>query len=187
MSNDNSRWIRYGDKKIPMPPEMNLEKAKEIMARHFPELAEPKVETQTEDGAQVYVFTKQMGRKGASAHTPGPWTLSNRYDDSPRVLDSRGYEIAALDGSPILEGYSEKLGVRHWSGHLGTAYIERPEGELQANARLIAAAPDLLAVCEQAFAWINNFGEHAPIIMGGEAELAETLRAALALTRGETA
>ena len=43
----------------------------------------------------------------------------------------------------ILEGYSETLGINHWSGHEGTAYITRPEAEFQANAALIAAAPAL--------------------------------------------
>lgn len=64
----NERYIRYGDKTLPMPAEMTLEQAKAVMARHFPELAEnPKVETKKDGDKTTYVFSKQAGRKGANA------------------------------------------------------------------------------------------------------------------------
>jgi len=53
------------------------------------------------------------------------------------------------------------------------------------NATLWAAAPDLLEACEAALNWVNDFGEHAPIQFGGEAELAESLQAAIAKARGK--
>lgn len=52
--------------------------------------------------------------------------------------------------------------------------------EAEVNARLIAAAPDLLAACEAAHDWVTQFCEHAPIVFGGETDLAEQLLAALA-------
>jgi hypothetical protein len=42
-----------------------LEQAKQIMARHFPELADPDVKTERAGDDTVYVFTKKAGRKGA--------------------------------------------------------------------------------------------------------------------------
>lgn len=53
-------------------------------------------------------------------------------------------------------------------------------GNAEADAQLIASAPDLLAACEAALAWLNRFGEHSPIAFGGEAEIAEHLRTDLA-------
>jgi len=55
--------IRYGDKEFPLG-ELTLEQAKELMARHFPELANPKVDTKTEGSQTVHTFSKQAGTKG---------------------------------------------------------------------------------------------------------------------------
>jgi len=56
-------FAEYGGKRFPMK-EFTLEQAKSIMARHFPELAEPKVETKKDGEDTIHVFTKQAGRKG---------------------------------------------------------------------------------------------------------------------------
>ena len=63
-----SKFIQYGNKTLTMPEGMTLEQAKQLMARHFPELAEnPKVETKKEGDNTTYIFSKQAGRKGATA------------------------------------------------------------------------------------------------------------------------
>lgn len=59
------RYVKYGDREMPLEPGMTLEQAKELMARHFPELANPKVETKKTGEKTVYVFSKQAGHKGA--------------------------------------------------------------------------------------------------------------------------
>lgn len=58
-----ANFIRYGDRTMPMG-DLTLEQAKTTMARHFPELAEPKVERKEDKGDVIYTFTKQAGRKG---------------------------------------------------------------------------------------------------------------------------
>lgn len=63
------------------------------------------------------------------AHTKGPWTVEPRTPDEngrtgPRVLSATGHPIVRLDE------YSY------------------PEEEMEANARLIAAAPDLLEAAQ---------------------------------------
>ena len=67
-------------------------------------------------------------------HTPGPWKLNTDGDtgmnDSGCILDSVGHVI-------VTDIY-------------GTYKNGRTTGEAEANARLIAAAPDLLAACEAA-------------------------------------
>jgi PRTRC genetic system protein C len=59
------KFVEYGGKRFPLDEGMTLEQAKDVMARHFPELAEPKVETKKEGEVTVYVFNKQVGRKGS--------------------------------------------------------------------------------------------------------------------------
>lgn len=62
---DTKRVVSYGDKRFELDAGMTLEQAKEIMARHFPELADPSIETKKEDGTTVYIFSKKAGRKGS--------------------------------------------------------------------------------------------------------------------------
>lgn len=45
---------------------------------------------------------------------------------------------------------------------------------------LVGQVRQLADACQAALDWINRFGEHAPIVFGGEAQLAQQLAAALA-------
>lgn len=66
-----------------------------------------------------------------SKHTPGPWRIGEGIDD--------GYEIYAKNGNPI--------GSVHWTIKAGTE-----KAPAEANARLIAAAPELL----EALKWTHG-------------------------------
>lgn len=79
-----------------------------------------------------------------SEFTPGPWTISGVYIDSWSVIAPDGFKIATIEEAPILEAYQELTGHRHWSEAPGETFIERPIAEVEANTRLIAAAPELL-------------------------------------------
>lgn len=67
----------------------------------------------------------------STKHTPGPWTMHPRFDD--------GAEVRAL--APVAW-----CGVASTHGASGNQSIDAAEA--RANARLIAAAPDLLAALE---------------------------------------
>ncbi len=56
--------VKYGDRTMPMG-DLTLEQAKQLMARHFPELADPQVDKKEVKGDVVYTFSKKAGRKGA--------------------------------------------------------------------------------------------------------------------------
>ena len=73
----------------------------------------------------------------AAEHTPGPWTFST---------DPEGwsYYIHQADGAPYTPEYSDVAGVKIGNTVTG----ERKEIQ-EANARLIAAAPDLLEALEE--------------------------------------
>ncbi len=92
--------------------------------------------------------------------TPGPWD-SEHDKNTPGPL-----AVFACDGPE----YPDLASV-----HDGPQRL--------ANARLIAAAPDLYAACESAENWLTEFD---PIDEGGQG-LIEQLRAALARARGDRA
>lgn len=66
---DGKKFVKYGDKQFPMD-DVSLEQAKQIMARHFPELADPDVKTEKQGEDTIYVFTKKAGRKGINKNVP---------------------------------------------------------------------------------------------------------------------
>lgn len=70
-----------------------------------------------------------------AAHTPGPWAVDTRFHDSR----SRGFIRAGLDPLP---GADQPVAVAR------ACYMNRPLAEVEANARLIAAAPSLLKLVE---------------------------------------
>lgn len=76
--------------------------------------------------------------------TPGPWDAVQHYEDCLIALDANGYEIATAESTAILNDYTNKIGVQHWSDD-ERGYIELTPEQQEANAKLIAASPDLLA------------------------------------------
>lgn len=88
----------------------------------------------------------------AAQHTPGPWWVGEGgYADY--VFAPDGYEVMQ---SPLYahihhEFRAGRMGDGHWGTTPG-AFIERDEGIAEANARLTAAAPDLL----EALRWFIN-------------------------------
>lgn len=93
-----------------------------------------------------------------SGHTPGPWDERWAYSSDGRIL----------------------LGVEDWQP---IARVTR--APILIRARLIAAAPDLLAACEQARA---AMGMHGPCKQHSCRECRETwdaLRAAIQKAKGE--
>ena len=95
-------------------------------------------------------------------HTPGPWKLNTDGDtgmnDSGCILDSIGHVI-------VTDIY-------------GTFKNGRTTGEAEANARLIAAAPDLLVAVEMAEDYIQHIRPKVP------AWYVQTIKAAIAKARG---
>jgi len=102
-----------------------------------------------------------------STHTPGPWTIHSEAAN-------------AASGSPI---NSEIRGGHHVVVRLGTMHAD----STKANARLIAAAPDLLAALQ---AIVNKAHPRADYLNGdathyiGPKELVDAARAAIAKAEG---
>lgn len=107
--------------------------------------------------------------------TPGPWHWVNPGTDEPREAGEyrsslrtvterdRGVgplPIFILDADEICDTYPR-------------------EGTQEANASLIAAAPDLYAACERALAFTQGKNKNLPLVVS-------MLTEALALARGES-
>lgn len=101
-----------------------------------------------------------------SAHTPGPWTIYDPVSPYP------GVEAVASQQTIVLWGYGDDdCGVRG----------KNPK-EIEANARLISAAPDLLEACQAALA-THSLAESEPSLPS-LTEVEDMLLAAIAKATG---
>lgn len=98
-----------------------------------------------------------------AAHTAGPWRALTEWEDGAEVVDARGYEVASLNTGCIainrdwLDAHQDGP---HWAQGGEASHIERDEEEIEANARLIAAAPDLMHALDTLLAIVTDL--HAP-------------------------
>lgn len=104
-----------------------------------------------------------------SAHTPGPWTLVAGFAGHKDWISVDG--PSRRGGAPI------------------TIHENRNATALDlANARLIAAAPDLLAACERVIDALKDHVLISPSMDGARTqgrEICSLLNAAIAKARGE--
>jgi hypothetical protein len=98
--------------------------------------------------------------KTQTKHTPGPWTVV-------------GTHVERHDG----DGIYSRLAACH-----DTMICEEHGGTALANARLIAAAPDLLVALEQC---VSIIVRHANATLGDGVVTLQVARAAIAKAQGE--
>ena len=101
-----------------------------------------------------------MGEK--QGHTPGPWTYG---------VPSPGANFSI---------YATRMSI----GRLGIASNSKRAAEGEANARLIAAAPDLLEALRQVMGWIDGWDPNF-IHDADWPETAHHIRAAISRATGE--
>lgn len=93
-------------------------------------------------------------------HTPGPWEVSDK--DQMRVNVKTGSFLHPSEPRIATEEELEKYGDDchdDWNiCQCDDEFFMRPPKECEANARLIAAAPDLLEACKVA---LELFGEQS--------------------------
>lgn len=106
-------------------------------------------------------------------HTPGPWQI---------VIDDDGNP---LSGRPMVAAAPElDCAIVHWDGFVQSYWRSaRGDKEIHANARLIAAAPDLLKALEELADLFDAMvsGEYRP-----DSYTTQPARAAIAKAKGET-
>lgn len=81
-------------------------------------------------------------------HTPGPWNLHAHYDGAPMAVErADGSAFVAWD-LYIAHGDKVIADVIARTGYCGWPHVDNA-CEMKANARLIAAAPELLAALRE--------------------------------------
>lgn len=121
-----------------------------------------------------------MQQDSRTTHTPGPWYFDGDNDDG-RI----GIYAGGADGAPMV---ADTWGLRHYKlPDEGCHNIS--ESEEIANANLIAAAPDLLAACEELVSDARALGrDWEEEVEGMWPDLLKTIEnaiAAIAKARGE--
>lgn len=108
-------------------------------------------------------------------HTPGPWVVTGDLD-SLRVVNDNSDNPNACDG------------VRQVAHVVQGGYEIANYAEAEANARLIAAAPDMLAALEASLAEMRAFAKYWTSPKMGlsrsESKAEEMARAAIAKAKG---
>lgn len=77
------------------------------------------------------------------APTPGPWTVDDRHDPIDGVVGADGFSVCEVGEMCISPAWQTANPRRHWGNGQPGSHIVRPAEEVEANARLIAAAPDM--------------------------------------------
>lgn len=92
------------------------------------------------------VYRRKDEAVSATEHTPGPWTIERELTEAGTEADAQG-----------------RCGVEVHSGgyHIGTWIDSNWDGS-SPNARLIAAAPDLLAACRALHEWYDVVKQNYP-------------------------
>ena len=109
-------------------------------------------------------------------HTPGPWRVIIDDDGNP------------LSGRPSVAASDElDCAIVHWDGFIQEYWRSaRGDKEIHANARLIAAAPDMLEALEAAEESIATFiGVHKYPIDSGAGDVLRQVSAAIAKASGQ--
>lgn len=88
-------------------------------------------------------------------HTPGPWEAQN--------TEGAGWSVRKQHERPGYTGLAPICSMAWWQFDIPGIIDDEISG---ANARLIAAAPDLLAACEAALAWLTNVNVSDPATVG---------------------
>lgn len=101
---------------------------------------------------------QNMAAQATAGHTPGPWTV-----DSDKTTVSMGGQCVIV--APAPDGAQQ--------------------GEVRANASLIAAAPELLAALQDAEFLMRQAGKHAGPMQDSFNRSAYDARAAIARAKGE--
>jgi hypothetical protein len=102
-------------------------------------------------------------------HTPGAWTVTDNSWEISTVYGPAGQVIAECPiDSTVLEETQDEF-----------------EAVKEANARLIAAAPELLKACSDWIDWLKPDAPFREDAADYEAQMLDAMRAAIAKARGQ--
>ena len=109
-----------------------------------------------------------------SGYTPGPWTYEGDHTHRQFNIRMLGYLIGTRDEALHI------CTVNNLPPHI---LANRDPSTAEANARLIAAAPDMLAALEDGLQWFET--GRVDGVAYDEQSVAESFRAAIAKAKGQ--
>lgn len=120
-------------------------------------------------------------------HTPGPWIVKDWFPNDPSGLITHGKDDTWVHKNLNIEGHNriQIAIVGYMSRDAGFPNVKSLE-EMHANARLIAAAPDLLEALKENTRWLEDmqkqpfYAEHS-----GLQNCIDNNHAAIAKARGQ--
>src|SRR5260221_9081641 len=124
----------YGQKKIPVPAGWTQEQVKAQMARFFPELADPKIESKKDGDKTEWVFSKKAGTKGAAPAQP----------DRAHALRNVAASLVAY-ADKAQDEFTEFVGASEFEANMGGPFDEDDElgAIIEAARSALAIAPPL--------------------------------------------
>lgn len=98
-----------------------------------------------------------MSTQQTTQYTPGPWRVA---EDGARVVVGNGVILHPYEPRLATQDDEEDFdcGDDYQICVCEGSYFDRPPDECAANARLIAAAPELLQTCIDMDGWLENCG-----------------------------
>lgn len=119
------------------------------------------------------------GRDIPAGHSPEPWYVN----DQTLILADVGERHARLVADTSIWTKSEPQPHEIADARRIVAAVNACKG-MPVEALEANVVQDLVSACESALTWLGQFAEHAPVIFGGEAELAAQLQSVIAKARG---
>lgn len=99
-------------------------------------------------------------------HTPGPWEVHEHFHVDGEFWCSIGYN----GFGPITDVVGEEGDkTRYYQPVAGMKYLVTPVKEQKANAKLIAAAPELLEECK---AWLSSYDGWSDVELSKRVDIA---------------
>jgi hypothetical protein len=91
-----------------------------------------------------------------ATHTPGPWVVDDRHAPAIEVVGSDGYGVGRAHVIGISPRWRKHNPEKHWNRDRECRRDRTPR-EAEANARLMAAAPDLLDACRYVLRFLDEY------------------------------
>jgi hypothetical protein len=119
------------------------------------------------DNVSIRAYAVAMSNPYSIEHTPGPWRI---IDEAPYLVfgSLHGVAIATVDPSrqgPIRGYLTDRINMtdEEYAESETDEWHERRQAEMLANARLIAAAPDLLWALREVLDSLGALGNHSDL------------------------
>jgi hypothetical protein len=117
---------------------------------------------------------------------PATWShvVIGKTEVLVKILDEKGFCIAFMSAPAVLHDYAAKLQIQHWNAKPGESYRQYPAEEQIANARLMAAAPQMLDALRKCSTLLGHVGWFFCSEDGNSGDIFKLVNSAIAKAEG---